>query len=178
MKVIVVDDEPIIRMDLKEILKELGYEVVGEASAVKEMLSLIDDVVPDVVLMDINLSDGNALTVAKDVAKKAALVVITAYANKEFIEMAKDAGVVGYLVKPFGKEDVYTAVEIAVHSYRKLRVTEERLENRKLIERAKGIIMQKLSISESKAYRYLQKLSMDSGKSMKSIAEEIIGRYG
>lgn len=173
-----MDDEPIIRMDLKELLQELGYEVVGEASTIRDMLVVVKRSVPDVVLMDINLPDGNALTVAKDIAEEVALVVITAYADRRFVDMAKRSGVVGYLVKPFSKEDVYTAIEIATNSYREIRITKEKLRNRKLIERAKGIVMQELSVSEDRAYRYLQKLSMDTGRSMKSIAEEIIRKYG
>lgn len=183
IRVVIADDESIIRMDLKTLLEELGHVVVGEAADGQKALELTRSLKPDVVIMDIKMPVMDGLDAAKIVAdeKIAPVVLLTAYSQKDLIERAKEAGVYAYLVKPFQESDVLPAIEIAIARYleqQDLETTlgdlETKLETRKIVDRAKGILMDKYKLSEAEAFRRIQQQSMNQRRSMKEIAEALI----
>ncbi|GAA0179880.1 ANTAR domain-containing response regulator [Clostridium sediminicola] len=183
-KIVIADDEPITRIDLREILEEADYEVVGEASDGFDAVELCKNHMPDLVLMDIKmpLLDGiNASKIIMEEELANSIILLTAYSGKEFIQKAKEAGVMGYLVKPIDDKSLLPAIEIALSKGKEIRKMKkdiieanESLEARKKIERAKGILMRKNCMSEEEAYRNIRKLSMNKRVSMKKIAEIII----
>jgi response regulator NasT len=180
-RILIADDEPLIRADLKELLEELGYEVVAEASDGLEALSLINQFKPDVVILDIKMPKVDGIRVAVEVADQFPVIILSAYTEKPLIEKAKKSGIMAYLSKPFRENDLSPCIELAVTRFLETsKLTErisrlrEQLENRKLIERAKGLLMTKEGITETQAYRKLQKTSMQKNRSMKEIAEAII----
>jgi len=183
IRLVIADDEPIIRMDLKTILEEMGHSIVGEAADGQKALELTRSLRPDVVIMDIKMPVMDGLNAAKRISEEkiAPVVLLTAYSQKDLIERAKDAGVFGYLVKPFQESDLLPAIEIALSRYLELHDLEstvgnleEKLETRKIIDRAKGVLMDKNHLSETEAFRTIQQKSMNSRRSMKEIAEAII----
>ena len=183
IRVVVADDETIIRLDLKTLLEEMGHEVVGEAADGQKALELARSLKPDVVIMDIKMPVMDGLDAAKIISEEkiAAVVLLTAYSDKDLIERAKDAGVFGYLVKPFQESDLMPAIEIALSRYLEMHDLEstvgdleQKLETRKIVDRAKGILMDKLKMSEADAFRRIQQQSMNQRRSMKEIAEAII----
>ena len=183
MRVVIADDESIIRMDLKTLLEEMGHEVAGEAADGQKALELTRSLKPDVVIMDIKMPVMDGLDAAKIIAQEkiAPVVLLTAYSQKDLIERAKEAGVFGYLVKPFQESDLMPAIEIAISRYLEMHELEStvgdlenKLETRKIVDRAKGILMDKLSMSEADAFRRIQQQSMNQRRSMKEIAEAII----
>ncbi|MEN6356490.1 MAG: response regulator [Armatimonadota bacterium] len=183
IRVVIADDESIIRMDLKTLLEEMGHVVVGEAADGQKALELTRSLKPDVVIMDIKMPVMDGLDAAKIVAdeKIAPVVLLTAYSQKDLIERAKEAGVYAYLVKPFQESDVLPAIEIAISRYleqQELETTlgdlETKLETRKIVDRAKGILMDKYKLSEAEAFRRIQQQSMNQRRSMKEIAEALI----
>lgn len=183
IRVVVADDEAIIRLDLKTLLEEMGHEVVGEAADGQKALDLARTLKPDVVIMDIRMPVMDGLDAAKIIAEEkiAPVVLLTAYSQKDLIERAKEAGVFGYLVKPFQESDLMPAIEIALARYlemQELETTvgdlEDKLETRKIVDRAKGILMDKYKMSEADAFRRIQQQSMNQRRSMKEIAEAII----
>jgi len=183
IRAVIADDEPIIRLDLKTLLEEMGNEVVGEAADGQKALELARSLKPDVVIMDIKMPVMDGLDAAKIIAdeKIAPVVLLTAYSQKDLIERAKEAGVFGYLVKPFQESDILPAIEIALARYleaQDLETTvgnlEEKLEARKVIDRAKGILIDKYQMGEADAFRRIQQQSMNQRRSMKEIAEAII----
>jgi AmiR/NasT family two-component response regulator len=183
IRVVIADDESIIRMDLKTLLEEMGHEVVGEAADGQKALEMTRSLRPDVVIMDIKMPVMDGLDAAKIISEEkiAPVVLLTAYSDKDLIERAKDAGVFGYLVKPFQESDLMPAIEIALSRYLEMHDLEstvgdleQKLETRKVIDRAKGILMDKLNMSEAEAFRRIQQQSMNQRKSMKEIAEAII----
>lgn len=183
IRVVIADDESIIRMDLKALLEEMGHVVVGEAADGQKALELTRSLKPDVVLMDIKMPVMDGLDAAKIIAEEkiAPVVLLTAYSQKDLIERAKEAGVFGYLVKPFQESDLLPAIEIALSRYLEMQELEStvgdlenKLETRKLVDRAKGILMDKLSMSEQEAFRRIQQQSMNQRKSMREIAEALI----
>ena len=183
-RILVADDEPISRMDITEILGEAGYTVVGEASDGFDAVEMCRKHGPDLVLMDIKmpLLDGlKAARIIRDEKLAGAVLLLTAYSGKEFVDQAKAVGVAGYLVKPVSEASLLPMIEVAVSQAGTIsrmeadmaRVTEQ-LENRKLIEKAKGILMASEKISEDEAFRRIRKLSMDKQRPMKDIAKIII----
>ena len=184
-RILIADDEPIIRTDLKELLEELGYEVVAEARDGLEALDLIEKVKPDVVILDIKMPKLDGIRVAGEISDRFPVIILTAYTDRHLIEKAKDSGVMAYLSKPFREGDLSPGIELAVTQFLKTsKLTErvsrlkEQLESRKLIEKAKGLLMTKEGLSEAKAYRKLQKTSMEKNKSMKEVAEAVILMLG
>ena len=183
IRVVIADDESIIRMDLKTLLEEMGHVVVGEAVDGQKALELARMLKPDVVIMDIKMPVMDGLDAAKIISdeKIAPVVLLTAYSQKDLIERAKEAGVFGYLVKPFQESDLMPAIEIAVSRYLEVHDLaetvgdlEQKLETRKLVDRAKGILMDKYKIGEADAFRRIQQQSMNQRRSMKEISEAIL----
>lgn len=187
VRVLIVDDEAYIRLDLREMLKSLGYEVVGEAADAPSAIDLARQVRPDLVLMDIKMTpemDGIAAADILTAEKIAPVVLVSAYSQAELIERAKDAGVAGYVVKPFQEADLLPAIEIARSRYleaqslaEEIDDLRERLETRKLIERAKGVLMDTHNLREVEAFKRIQRLSMNSRRSMRQVAEAILLAY-
>ena len=180
-RIFIADDEPLIRADLKELLEELGYEVVAEAGDGLEVLDMIDGINPDVVILDIKMPHVDGIRVAKEISDRFPVIILTAYTDRHLIEKAKNSGVMAYLSKPFREGDLSPSIELAVTQFLKTskyveRVSrlKEQLESRKLIERAKGLLMSNEGLTEAQAYRKLQKISMDKNKSMKEVAEAIV----
>lgn len=183
IKVVIADDESIIRLDLKTLLEEMGHIVIGEAADGQRALELTRSLKPDVVIMDIKMPVMDGLDAAKVISEEkiAPVVLLTAYSQKDLIERAKEAGVYAYLVKPFQESDLLPAIEIALSRYLEqqeletaLGSLEEKLETRKLVDRAKGVLIDKYQMSESDAFRRIQQQSMNQRRTMKEIAEAII----
>jgi len=181
--VIVADDESIIRMDLREMLTNLGYLVIGEVGDGRSAVNLARELKPDVVVMDIKMPDMDGIDAAKILTEErvSPVLLLTAYSQQELIERAKDAGVVGYIVKPFRESDLAPAIEVAVARFAEFRALEKEvgnlksaLETRKLVDRAKGILMDSQGMTESEAFRKIQKMSMNTRKPMQEVAEAII----
>ncbi len=182
-RVVIADDESIIRMDLREMLESLGYLVIGEAGDGISAVNLARELKPDLVIMDIKMPDLDGIAAAKMLTEEriAPVLLLTAFSQQELVEGAKEAGVVGYIVKPFRESELLPAIEVALARFREFRALEretadlrETLETRKLVERAKGILMDTQGLKEAEAFRKIQKLSMNSRKSMRQIAEAIL----
>jgi len=182
-RVIIADDESIIRMDLREMLTNLGYLVIGEVGDGRSAVNLARELKPDVVIMDIKMPDMDGIGAAKILTEEriSPVLLLTAYSQQELIERAKEAGVVGYIVKPFRESDLAPAIEVAVARFAEFRALEKEvgdlklaLETRKLVDRAKGILMDGQGITEAEAFRKIQKMSMNTRKPMKEVAEAII----
>ncbi len=183
VRVIIADDESVICMDLREMLSNLGYLVVGEAGDGRSAVNLSRELRPDVVLMDIKMPDMDGIEAAKVLTEEhiAPVVLLTAFSQQDLVQRAKTAGVVGYLVKPIKEAELAPAIEIALARFAEFRELEkevdtlqEQLETRKLVDRAKGILMDSQNLSEADAFRRIQKMSMNTRKSMKEIAQAII----
>jgi len=184
-RVIIADDEAIIRMDLKEMLGNLGYLVVGEAPDARSAVNQARELRPDIVIMDIKFEgdDFDGIEAAKVLTaeKIAPVLLLTAFSQTELVERAKEAAVSGYVVKPFRESDLGPAIEIALARFEEFRALEEQmgdleeaLETRKLVDRAKGILMDTQGLTEAEAFRKVQKMSMNTRKPMKEVAEAII----
>jgi len=182
-RVVIADDESVIRMDLKEMLQGLGYLVVGEAGDGESAVNLARELKPEIVIMDIKMPGTDGIQAAQILTEErvAPVLLLTAFSQTELIERAKSAGVVGYIVKPFRDSELVPAIEVALARFREFRELEgeigdlkETLETRKLIERAKGILMDSQGLQEADAFRKIQKLSMNSRKSMREVAEAIV----
>lgn len=182
-RIIIADDESIVRADLKEMLNNLGYLVVGDVGDGESAVNLARELKPDVVLMDIRMPNMDGIDAAKILTEEqiAPVVLLTAYGQKELVDRAKEAGVVGYLVKPFRETDLMPAIEIALSRFNEFKTVRQEvedlqnaLETRKLVERAKGILMDSQGLEESEAFRKIQKMSMNTRKPMKEVAEAII----
>lgn len=180
-QIFIADDEPLIRADLKELLEDMGHTVVAEAVDGKEALDLIEKVNPDVVILDIKMPHIDGIQVAKKISSRFPVIFLTAYTNRELIQEAKESGGMAYLSKPFREADLAPSIELAVTQFLKaselsdkVSQLKKQLENRKIIEKAKGLLMEKERLSESQAYRKLQKISMTKNKSMKEVADAII----
>lgn len=184
-RVIVADDESIIRMDLREMLTNLGYLVVGEVGDGRSAVSLSRELRPDLVVMDIKFEgeefDGIDAARILTQEKIAPVLLLTAYSQKDLVVRAREAGVVGYLVKPFREADLIPAIEVSLARFDEFRAMErqvgdlqETLETRKFVDRAKGILMDTQDLTEAEAFRKIQKMSMNTRKPMKEVAEAII----
>ncbi len=182
-RIVISEDEAIIRLDLRETLEEEGYQVVGDCGRGDEAVELVKNQKPDVVILDIKMPVMTGLEAAKLIAdtKICPIVMLTAFSQREIIEQARDAGALAYLVKPFQKSDLVPAIELAIARFAEMRaLTGEvaalgaQLEVRKLVDRAKGILIDKHSMSENDAFAFIQKLAMSERTKMGEIAERII----
>ncbi len=183
MKVLIADDDPIIRLDLKQMLESIGYDVVAEAEDGQQAVDLATKFIPDVCVLDVKMPVKDGIDAAQEITEGeiAPVVLLTAYSDAELINRAREAGVFGYLVKPFKPSDLSPAIEVARARFeqnKKLSAEvsslSERLEARKLVEQAKGILMKDQTLDEAEAYRRIQQQSMNARKSMREIAEAII----
>lgn len=184
LRVVIADDEPITRMDLSEIFKEAGYDVVGEASDGFDAVELCRKLNPDLVLMDVKMPLLDGLKASKMIVNEdlaTSVVLLTAYSGREFVERAKEAGVMGYLVKPVDEKYLMPTVEVAVCKGQEiqkmkssLKLSNDQLETRKIVEKAKGILMMKYEMNEDEAYNEIRKISMNKRCPMKQIASAII----
>jgi two-component system, response regulator PdtaR len=182
-RVLIAEDEALIRLDLAEMLKEEGYEVVGEAGDGQEAVELADTLKPDLVIMDVKMPRRDGIDAASEIASKriAPIVVLTAFSQRELVERARDAGAMAYLVKPFSATDLVPAIEVAVSRFNELTELErevaslsDRLETRKLVERAKGLLQTKQGMTEPEAFRWIQRAAMDRRTTMKRVAEVVL----
>lgn len=182
-RLVIADDESIIRMNLKETLVGLGYLVVGEAGDGVSVINLARELKPDLVLMDIKMPKLDGIQAAKILTEEkiSPVLLLTAYSDRELVERAKEAGVVNYVVKPFREAELLPAIEIAMARYqeflemdKQISDLKETLDTRKLVERAKGILMDTQGLKEAEAFRKIQQLSMNTRKSMKEIAQAIL----
>lgn len=183
-KIVIADDEPITRMDVREILENAGYTVLGEASDGFDAVELCKKYNPDLVLLDIKmpLLDGlKASQIIREQKLAKGVLLITAYSGKEFVDQAKEAGVMGYVVKPIREESLLPMVEVAIakgeeldQMSREIDRAKDQLESRKLIEKAKGLLMKQQNISEEEAFQMIRKICMDKRCSMKEIAKIIL----
>ena len=183
VRVVIAEDEAVIRLDLKEILEEEGYEVVGETGRGDEVVELVRTAAPDVVIVDIKMPGLDGLAAARIIngEKLCGVLVLTAFSQREVVEEARDAGALAYLVKPFQKSDLVPAIEVAIGRFRELRAMTgeidalgEQLEARKSIERAKGVLMDELKMSEQDAFTYIQRTAMSERSKMRQVADRII----
>jgi len=182
-RVVIAEDEVLIRMDLKEMLTEEGYDVVGEAGDGQEAIRLAEEHRPDLVILDVKMPILDGIAAAEHVAREriAPVVMLTAFSQRELVERARDAGAMAYLVKPFNVTDLVPAIELAVSRFQELAQLEaevagltDRLETRKAVDRAKGVLQQQLSLSEPDAFRWIQKTAMDLRLSMRQVAQGVI----
>jgi two-component system, response regulator PdtaR len=182
-KVLIAEDEAIIRLDLKEMLEEEGLQVVGEAADGEAVLRLAAERHPDLVIMDIKMPGLDGLSAAERLAEKgeAAVLILTAFSQKDLVQRAAEAGAMGYLVKPFQRSDLIPAIDIALARHAQLRALKsessdltEQLETRKLIDRAKGKLIDSDGMTEADAFRHIQKRAMDERRSMREIAASIL----
>ncbi|GAB4447679.1 MAG: response regulator [Chloroflexi bacterium OHK40] len=183
IRLVIADDESIIRLNLKETLVGLGYLVVGEAGDGVSVINIARELKPDLVLMDIKMPKLDGIQAAKILTEEkiAPVVLLTAYSDRELVERAKEAGVVNYVVKPFREAELLPAIDIAMARYqeflemdRQIADLKETLDTRKIVERAKGILMDTQGLKEAEAFRKIQQLSMNTRKSMKEIAQAIL----
>ncbi|MDO4203526.1 MAG: response regulator [Selenomonadaceae bacterium] len=183
LNIVIADNESIIRMDLREMLEEQGHIIVGEAHDGKQALELTRKYRPDLVMMDIKMPNMDGITAAKTIADEgiSPVILLTAFSDSEIVSRAKDAGVLAYLVKPIREESISPAIEIALSRWQEMKELEQELEEtkdslelRKTLDRAKGILMDAHNISESEAYRRIQRYSMMKRKTIKEVAEAIV----
>ncbi|WP_040292991.1 ANTAR domain-containing response regulator [Acetonema longum] len=183
LRIVIADNESIIRMDLKELLEEAGHTVVAEAVNGTKAIELARKFQPDLVIMDIKMPEMDGITAAKTISNErlAPVLLLTAYSQKEIVEKAKDSGVLAYLVKPVKEANLFPAIEIALSRFQELTDLEKELEDvknsleiRKILDRAKGILMDAYQLSETEAYRRIQQYSMNKRKSIREVAESII----
>ena len=182
-RILVAEDEAIIRLDLAEMLVEAGYDVVGQAGNGEQAVELAHSLKPDLIIMDIKMPALDGISAAEQIGQDriCPIVMLTAFSQTELVERARDAGVMAYIVKPFTAKDVLPAIDIALSRWDELRSLEadvatldDRLETRKAVDRAKGILMTKLKISEADAFRWIQKTAMDRRMGMREVADAVV----
>jgi response regulator NasT len=181
--VVIAEDEALIRLDLAEMLAEEGYVVVGQAGDGEQAVALVREHRPDLVVLDVKMPKLDGISAASQIAEQriAPVVILTAFSQRELVERARDAGAMAYVVKPFGKDDLVPAIEMARSRYAELQQLEaevadltDRLETRKVVDRAKGVLQQSLGISEPDAFRWIQKTAMDLRLSMREVADGVV----
>jgi len=181
--VVIAEDETLIRMDLAEMLVEEGYDVVGQAGDGQRAIELAEELRPDLVILDVKMPVLDGIAAAEAIASRriAPVVMLTAFSQRDLVERAREAGAMSYLVKPFSQSDLVPAIEMALSRFAEIvqlesEVTDlkERLATRKAVDRAKGILQEELSLSESEAFRWIQKTAMDLRMSMREVAEGVV----
>jgi AmiR/NasT family two-component response regulator len=186
-RVVVAEDESLIRLDIVETLRDNGFEVVGEAGDGETAVQLATELRPDLVIMDVKMPQLDGISAAERLSKNriAPVVLLTAFSQKELVERASEAGALAYVVKPFTPNDLLPAIEIALSRYQQIIALEsevadmvERFETRKLVDRAKGLLNEKMGLSEPEAFRWIQKASMDRRLTMHDVAQAIIEQLG
>jgi len=180
-RILVAEDEALIRMDLVEMLQEAGYQVVAQATNGEEAIALATEYKPDLAILDVKMPVLDGISAAEKIISIAPVLMLTAFSQRELVERARDAGVMAYVVKPFTIGDLIPAIEIAIsrHTQMKSLADEvadlhERLETRKVIDRAKGILMKALNLSEPEAFSWIQRAAMDRRLTMKEVAQAVI----
>jgi AmiR/NasT family two-component response regulator len=182
-RVVIAEDEAIIRLDLKEILEEEGYEVVGETGRGDEAVDLVREHEPDLAILDIRMPGMDGLSAAREIAghRRSAVLILTAYSQRNLIEEARDAGALAYLIKPFQRSELIPAIEVALGRFKEMKLLEgevkgleEQLETRKVVDRAKGMLMDRHGMSENDAFSFIQKTAMQQRVKTKAIAQQII----
>jgi response regulator NasT len=183
VRVLIAEDEAIIRLDLKETLEEEGYVVVAETGRGDEAIELTRELRPDVAILDVKMPGLDGISAAREIGDErlAAVLILTAFSQRELVEEARDAGVLAYLVKPYQKSDLVPAVEIALGRFRQMQAMaeqtatlEDQLETRKVVERAKGLLMEELGLSEGDAFGFIQKTAMGQRRQMREVANEVV----
>ncbi|XVX21855.1 ANTAR domain-containing response regulator [Actinomycetota bacterium] len=183
IRILVAEDEAIIRMDLAEMLTDAGHEVVGQASDGQQAVDMARELTPDLVIMDVKMPELDGISAAEQIGQEriCPVVMLTAFSQKELVERARDAGVMAYIVKPFTASDVAPAIEIARSRWTEVKALEaevadlsDRLETRKAVEKAKGVLMKQLGLSEADAFRWIQKTAMDRRLGMREVADAVI----
>ena len=182
-RVLIAEDEALIRMDLGEMLAEEGYDVIAAVEDGEQAVARTEELRPDLVILDVKMPRLDGIAAAQRIASQriAPVVMLTAFSQRDLVESARDAGAMAYLVKPFGKSDLLPAIEMAVSRFAELQQLEaevadltERLETRKLVDRAKGVLQKKLGLSEPDAFRWIQKTAMDLRLSMREVADGVV----
>ena len=182
-RVLIAEDEALIRLDLREMLEEEGFSVVGEAADGEQAVALATELQPDLVICDVKMPKMDGIAAAEQIttARIAPVVMLTAFSQRDLVERARDAGAMAYLVKPFQKRDLLPAIEMATSRFAEIKALEaevsglrERLEARKLIERAKGALMSAHGMTEPEAFRWIQRAAMDNRTSMRAVAEVVL----
>ena len=182
-RVVIAEDEALIRMDLAEMLAEEGYEVVGQAADGEQAIALAEKLTPDLVVLDVKMPKLDGISAAQRIAEQriAPVVMLTAFSQRDLVERARDAGAMAYLVKPFSRTDLVPAIEMAVSRFTELTLLErevadlsDRLETRKAVDRAKGVLQKELGLTEPDAFRWIQKTAMDLRLSMRQVADGVI----
>ena len=181
LRILVAEDETIIRLDLVEMLTESGYEVVAQAENGAVAVELAKLHKPDLAILDVKMPEMDGITAAEQIISIAPVLMLTAFSQRDLIERARDAGVMAYVVKPFSIHDLLPAIEIAISRHRQMKSLEsevadlyDRLETRKIIDRAKGILMKAMNLSEPESFNWIQKTAMDRRISMKQVAQAVI----
>ena len=183
VRVVIAEDEAIIRLDLKEILEEEGYEVVGETGRGDEAVDLVKKTEPDLAILDIKMPGMDGLAAAREIAgeRRAAVLILTAFSQRNLIEEARDAGALAYLVKPFQTSELIPAIEVALGRFHEMKALErenksleEQLETRKVVDRAKGMLMDRYSMAEADAFSFIQRTAMRERQTMKVVARRIL----
>ena len=186
-RVLVAEDEALIRLDLVEMLREEGYQVVGQAGDGEEAIKLAAELKPDLVILDVKMPKLDGIEAASKITgdRVVPVVILTAFSQRDLVERARDAGTMAYLVKPFAKRDLVPAIELAISRFAELQALEsevagltDRLETRKVIDRAKGLLMTAQSLSEPEAFRWIQRTAMDRRTTMKAVAEAVVDSMG
>jgi two-component system, response regulator PdtaR len=182
-RVVIAEDEAIIRLDLKETLEEEGYEIVGETGRGDEAVELVKEHDPDIAILDIKMPGLDGLSAAREISgeRRAAVLILTAFSQRDLIEQARDAGALNYLVKPFQRSQLIPAIEVALGRFQEMRSLqdqaaslEDQLETRKIVDRAKGKLMDERKLSEADAFAFIQKTAMRERMTMKAISEQIL----
>ena len=181
VRILVAEDEALIRMDLVEMLQEAGYEVIAQATNGEEAIALALEHQPDLAILDVKMPVLDGISAAEKIIATAPVLMLTAFSQRELIDRARDAGVMAYVVKPFTIGDLVPAIEIAISRHTQMQSLaaevadlHERLETRKIIDRAKGILMKALNLSEPEAFSWIQRAAMDRRLSMKEVAQAVI----